>query len=202
MLPDWLRIQKSMKWHPHQNQKCFKNVTNEEISAKSNEFKNANSLANEKKAVKNFTMFLEYNKHETNFFGFTEPELDQWLGKFCLDTRTEKGDYYSSGSLHTLHYGINRALKEYGHEFNITDKKCKSFMSSNKAFDLTLKEIKNAGKGHHKATPEISSVCKPTKILHKVIKQTVINNFHPICFAKVAQVMNFLNFKVNTFDGV
>ena len=139
--------------------KRYKKVTENDTKDKQEQFKNPNSAANKKKAVKNFKLFLEFNGKETDFFNFTEPELE-WLAKFYLGTRTEKGDYYSSGSLHTLRYGLNCALQEFGHNFDITDKKSVSFQSSNTAFEIALKELKNIGKGHRKATPEISPVHK------------------------------------------
>ena len=138
------------------NAKRYKTVSFDDIKQKEKNFKNPNSLANEKKASKNFQQFLKFNKKDEDFFNFTEPELDEWLAKFYLGTRTEKGEFYTSGSLHTIRYGLNRALQQFGHNFDITDKKSLSFQSSNRAFELALKEIKDAGKGHRKATPEIS----------------------------------------------
>ena len=135
-------------------------VTFDDIKDKSEEFRNPNSAANEKKAVKNFQLFLKFNNQDTDFFNFTEGDLDEWLAKFYSGTRTEKGDFYSSGSLHTLRYGLNRALEQFGHTFDITDKKSLVFQSSIKAFELALKEIKNAGKGHCKPTPEITPARK------------------------------------------
>ena len=96
--------------------KRYKKVTNSDIKE-----------YDEKKAVKNFKMFLKFHDHETDFFTFDEPELNEWLGKFYLGTHTEKGELYSSGSLHTLRYGLNRALQQFGHTFDIIDKKSCSF---------------------------------------------------------------------------
>ena len=140
--------------------KHFKQISGDDIKDKGELFKNANTKANEKKAVKNFKLFLKFNQQDTDFFNYNEPQLDEWLGKFYLGTRTEKGDYYTSGSLHTLRYGLNRALQDFGHKFDITDRKYTSFVNSNKAFELALKEIKNAGKGHRTNTPEISPARK------------------------------------------
>ena len=67
-----------------------------------------------------------------------------------------KGEFYSSGSLKTIRYGLNRASQDFGHLFEITGKKTASFTGSNKAFNLTLKEIKKAYKGHQKSTSEIT----------------------------------------------
>ena len=142
--------------------KRYKIVTDIDIKNKKEQFKNPNSAANEKKAVKNFQLFLEFNGKNKDFFNFTEPELDEWLAKFYLGARTEKGDYYASGSLHTIRYGLNRALQQFGHSFDITDKKSVSFQASNTAFEIAQKELKNVGKGHRKATPEISP---PRKLL-------------------------------------
>ena len=70
--------------------------------------------------------------------------LEQWKG--------------NSGSLHTIRYSLNRTLQEFGHLFDITNRKNTSFLSSNKEFDIALKEIKIAEKGFHNNTPEISEV--------------------------------------------
>ena len=149
--------------------KRFKQICTKDIKTKEILYKNNNTLANEKKAVKNFKLFLEFNDKNVDFFNYTEPELDEWLAKFYLGTRTEKGDYYTSGSLHTIRYGINRALQDYGHKFDITDRKNSSFVNSNKAFDLALKEIKDAGKGHRKSTPEISPTRKSHNNLYNLL---------------------------------
>ena len=140
--------------------KHFKQVSEIDVQSKKEAYKNSNTTVNERKAVKNFKQFLEFNKKDPDFFHYTEQELDEWLAKFYIGTRTVKCDYYTSGSLHTIRYGLNRALQEFGHLFNITDKKNTSFMSSNKAFEIVLKEIKNAGKGFRTNTPEISEARK------------------------------------------
>ena len=140
--------------------KRFKQVSEIDIQSKKEAFKNSNTAANERKAVKNFKQFLQFNQKDPDFFNYTEQELDEWLAKFYIGTHTVKGEYYTSGSLHTIRYGLNRALQEFGHLYDITDKKNRSFMSSNKAFEIALKEIKNAGKGFHTNTPEISEARK------------------------------------------
>ena len=161
-------------------------MTNIDIKEKQEQFKNLNSAANEKKAVKNFKLFLEFNGKDPDFFNYTEPELDEWLTKFYLGTRTEKGEYYMSGSLHTLRYGLNHALQEYGHSFDITDKTSLSFQSSNSAFELALKELKNIGKGHRKATPEISPTCKIYTFFYT-------NMFLTISFTTFNQIFSLKN---------
>ena len=110
--------------------------------------------------MKNFKLFLEFNNQDPDFFNYTEPQLDEWLGKFYLGTRIEKGEYYTSGSLHTIRYGLNKPLQEIRHQFDITDKKYSSSVSLNKAFEIALKEIQNASKGHCKSTPEIAPAHK------------------------------------------
>ena len=140
--------------------KHFKQINASDIQQKGELYKNCNTAANEKKAVKNFKLFLEFNNQDTDFFNYTEPQLDEWLAKFYLGTRTEKGEYYSSGSLHTLRNGLNLALQAFGHKYDITDKKYTSFVNSNKAFEVALKEIKNVGKGHRKSTPDIEPSLK------------------------------------------
>ena len=70
----------------------------------------------------------------TDFFTYTEDELDEHLATFYWNARTKKGEKYKAGNLDTLRHGLKRALKNYGHEFDITDDKNVGFSKSNKAF--------------------------------------------------------------------
>ena len=74
--------------------KHFKQISENDIKQKGQEYKNVNTKANEKKAIKNFQLFLKFNGQDEDFFNYTELQLDNWLGKFYLGTRTEKGDLY------------------------------------------------------------------------------------------------------------
>ena len=64
-------------------QTCFTNLNFEEVEEKEDEFKNINSLKNEKKAVDAFKLYLEHlGLKDTDFFKFTKLELDKHLATF------------------------------------------------------------------------------------------------------------------------
>ena len=54
---------------------------------------------------------------------------------------------YKASSLDTIRHGLNRALKHYGHEFDITKPTLSSFIKSIKAFNDTVAELKQHGEG-------------------------------------------------------
>ena len=95
-----------------------------------------------------------------------------------LGTRTMKGEMYPSGSLHTIKYGLDRAVQEFGHNFDITDKKSVSLQAQTKDFEIAQKELKFTGKGHKKSTPEISPACKFSNIVLK--KKSIDYNYKQV----------------------
>ena len=118
-----------------------------EINEKEHELKNSNSLKNEKKAVDAFKAYLEQiDAESTDFFVFNEDELDGHLATFWWNARTKKGDKYKASSLETIRHGLKRALQNYGHAYNITDKKSASFQKSIKAFETAKKDLKQTEK--------------------------------------------------------
>ena len=82
---------------------------------------------------------------DTNFFTYTEKELHGHLQTFWLNACTKEGDYYSASSMDTIRYGLNHALKKYGHSFDITKKECSSFTESIGAFEDCQKKLKKDG---------------------------------------------------------
>lgn len=62
--------------------KHLKQISENDIKQKDQEYKNVNTKANEKKAIKNFQLFLKFNGQDEDFFNYTELQLDEWLGKF------------------------------------------------------------------------------------------------------------------------
>ena len=122
----------------------FGNLNIEEVRDKEDEFRNPNSAKNEKKAIEAFKCYLRQIEAKTgdDFFTFTEQELDEYLATFYWNARTKKGDKYKASSLETLRYALYRALKNYGHAFDITDKKSASFQTSIKAFETVMKDSK------------------------------------------------------------
>ena len=138
------------------DEKQFGNLNYQQIKEKEDAMKNTNSLKNERKSVDTFKSYLKsINVEDTNFFVFTESELDKHLATFWWNARTNKGEKYKASSLDTLCHGLKRALKEYGQEFDITDKKSLSFQGNCKAFKSAMKDLKQSGKGHVSHPPEI-----------------------------------------------
>ena len=92
------------------------------------------------------------------------------MATFWWNARTQKGEKYKASSLETLRHGLKRALKSFGHEYDITDKKCLSFAKSQKAFDTAKKDLKQCGKGHVVHRAEIAPAGKFTLLfLFKLI---------------------------------
>ena len=118
--------------------------------------------------MKYFKLFLEFNEQNPDFFHYTKPQLDEWLGKFYLGMRTEEAKYCSSGSLNTLE--LDTALKEFGHQFNISNKKYTSFVNSNKAFKLAL----SAGKSHRNQLQKLQKAISNKNYYTKLIIRCII----------------------------
>ena len=71
----------------------------QEVKEKEAQLKNASSLKNEKKSVEAFKAYLREIKVEnTDFFSYTEVELDQHLSTFWWNAQTKKGEKYKSTS--------------------------------------------------------------------------------------------------------
>ena len=85
-----------------------------------------------------------------NFFEYSDEDLDRWLAKFYSGARTEKGEKYSSSTMHTIRYGLNRALQKAGKTYDITKKEYKNFLHSINSFENVLKDLKKSGKGTSK----------------------------------------------------
>ena len=135
-----------------------------------------------KKAVKCLKLFLQANNVEdTDFFTYSDEDLDQWLAKFYWGTCTEKGEKYSSSTMHTIRYGLNRALQKAGKSFEITKKEYKTFLHSINSFENVLKDLKKSGKGTVRNTPEISAT----------------HNFSPNTYTKL--IFNTVNKYFNQF---
>ena len=134
----------------------FSNLSVDECITKGHEVQNKNTLNNEKKCVNIFQDYLAFlGLEDTDFFTFTEAELDHYLTSFWWNARTKKGGEYTASSMETRRYSINRALTRYGHNFDITHKNSTSFCKSIKAFKDSQKDKKKRGLGHVKNTTEI-----------------------------------------------
>ena len=137
--------------------KRFKLLTDAELTDKQKQLQNKNSLKNEKKAEKAFKLYLEeVGEEDNNFYTYTEAHFDYHLAKFWFAARTEKGDFYRVNSLENLRHSLNRALKRFGHAYDITKPECISFTKSIKAFKDAISEFKKSGKGYVENTKEIT----------------------------------------------
>ena len=74
------------------------------------------------------------------------------------------------GSLETIRYGLARAIKRYGHEYDITSKDLSSFTKSNKAFEDACAKLKIKGKGFVDSYKEIHPTGMFTNITPYCIK--------------------------------
>ena len=133
--------------------------------------KNINTEKSEKKAHKSFTNFLvQLGCADLDYWLFEEPELDRYLAKFWLGLRkseeedmsedetsdgNKKKQLYSANSLRCFRYALNRLLKAKGHGYDITIKGT-SFLRSDEAFKVALKELKEEGKAEVQSYPEIN----------------------------------------------
>ena len=106
----------------------FGNITIDEVREEQRQLQNQNTLSIEKKAVKAFKDYLEHiGVENTDFFTYTEAKLDGHLSTFWFNARKKNGDHYNASSMETMRYGLNRALKRYGHNNDITKKSSISF---------------------------------------------------------------------------
>ena len=149
--------------------KRFLILSDEDLDYKTKISKNDNTLKAEKKADKAFTNFLVamgVAEDQTDYWNYTEPELDKYLCKFWFSLRKTTGEIssldpenkqqlYKANSLRNFRYGLNRVLKGKGHLYDITDKRTASFQKSQQAFCDAIKELKSEGKGDVEPYPEI-----------------------------------------------
>ena len=133
--------------------------------------KNQNTEKSEKRAHRAFTKFLiamGCEEDATDYWNFSERDLDKYLSKFwlgackdiCEDNFDEKDTemkdrMYKANSLRNFRYGLNHILKSKGHLYDITDKRTASFAKSQQAFQDTIKKLKSEGKGDVDSYPEI-----------------------------------------------
>ena len=129
--------------------KRFKLISDAELHQKQYDLQNKNSLRNEKKAEKAFKEYLAaVGEADTNFYAYTEEELDTHFAKFWFAARTQKGDFYRVSSLENMQHSLNRAMKRFGHSIDVTRPECISFTKSIKAFKDACTELKRMGKGY------------------------------------------------------
>ena len=97
----------------------FGKLNVDECLTKGREIQNKNTKNNEKKAVNMFKEYLSsLGLEDTDFFHYTEDELDHYLTTFWRNACTKKGTEYTASSMETTHYSLNRALINFGHNFD------------------------------------------------------------------------------------
>ena len=104
------------------------------------------------------------------YWSYEEPELDNYLSKFWFGARKNPdSDYesdkdypecqnlmYSSNTMKSFRYLLNRILKQKGHEYDIMNKNSLLFKHSQQAFLDSQKELKALGKAQINSAPEIT----------------------------------------------
>ena len=154
----------------------FGNLNLDECITKGKEIQNKNTLNNEKKSVAIFKHYLNsLGLEDTDFFLFTEDELDHYLTTFWWNAHTQKGEEYSASSMETIRYSLNRALVSFGHNFDITHKNSISFKKSIQSFKDSQKDRKKRGNGRIKNTKEIPAAGNILNLLYLVILNCSVN---------------------------
>ena len=162
-------------------------LSDDQLEKKLKDGQNENTVRSEQKAHKAFNRFLiENNVTDLDYWFYEEPQLDKWLAKFWLcvrkpdDSDTEsdveedpdkKTNMYSANTLRSFRYGLNRLLRSKGHLYKITEKGT-SFLKSDEAFKLAIKELKMEGKAEVHSHPEITE----EGTVHKIDRSFVLCN--------------------------
>ena len=153
--------------------KRFIVLDDEELEQKTKKCKNYNTEKSEARAdsaFRKFLMAMDVPEDKTDYWNYTEPELDNFLAKFWFGARKGicdeenesqeedpqlKQRLYKANTLRNFRYGLNRILKNKGHLYDIASKNTASFMKSQQAFTDAIKELKSEGKGDVDSYPEI-----------------------------------------------
>ena len=170
---------------------CFGNLNLDECLTKGKEVQNKNTLNSEKKAVNIFKEYLgSLGLEDTDCFHYTEDELDHYLTTFWWNARTQKGAEYCASSMETICHSLNRALVNFGHNFDITHKNSSSFKKSIKSFEDSQKDRKKRGLGQVKNYKEIPAQGEQYLLLVTKSFNQILNSFHSyICHKYVEQAM-------------
>lgn len=131
-------------------------LTEEEVEEKQRSQQKKNTIAAEKKADRAFRDFLSEcpEIESTNFYTFDIPMLDKYLRMFYFGAWQKKDPTkkYTVSSLEQMRNSLSRALKRFGHTFDIT--KDSAFTKSIEGYKDACKELKSEGYGvvkSHKA---------------------------------------------------
>lgn len=129
-----------------QGNQHFGDLTYEHCAELQTDLQNKNTLANEAKATNAFKAYLSsVGVKDTDFFTFTEEELDKFLCIFWFNARKRDGSHYSASSMETMRYGLSRAWRRYRHNYDITKRESISFLKSIDAYEDSQKKCKQDG---------------------------------------------------------
>ena len=142
----------------------------DQISVKKRKSENQNTVKSEERVNRAFQRFLaQCDVKSTDYWYFTEPELDKHLAKFYLgackfstdedatfdEDPDQKSRKYSANSLKIFWHTLNQILKQKGHLYDIISENGTSFKKSNDAYKVAMRELKDEGKAEVKSHPEI-----------------------------------------------
>ena len=178
--------------------------TDDLIKAKQIAGKNKNTTKTEERADRAFQKFLtECGEQDTDYWNFTEPDLDSFLSKFWFGARKDPDkDYesntddpekqslmYSANTMRSFRYSLNCILKSKGHEYDIMNKHSLSFKKSQQAYLDSQKELKALGKAEVHSAPEITEDGK----------NSATSILFPLLFPKCKQNWNKTGFLSRNF---
>ena len=150
-------------------------LTDQQLEKRLRDGQNENKVKSEAKAHRAFQSLLSPEwSHRSETIGILKSlKLDNWLAKFWLcvckeedetDSESEsqdqdphrKSQMYSANTLQSFRYGLNRILRTKGPSVQKLLTKETSFLKSDEAFKVVIKELKSEGKGQIHSHPEIN----------------------------------------------
>ena len=102
-------------------------------------------------------------------------ELDQYLGKFYAEARSQKGDEYSRSTLLGLRNSIERFLNNPPYKRGIRITGNPDFQMSNRMLDAKLKKLKKEGKENTLHKPAMNP-----QDLQRLKESTVLHTSNPL----------------------
>ena len=132
----------------------FPDLNESQIQQIRDSTKKANTEKSDKKCEKIFVSWLSRHKYSACYWEYSVQELNEKLGKFWFEARTQTGEQYTTASLSHIRYGINRCLAKKGVDYDIVDGQ--NFKDSTNRFTDACKQLKAVGKGYRTSYKPIS----------------------------------------------
>ena len=139
--------------------KHFEEFTDEQLAVKRLKVQNKNTIKSNNSTSKQFQAYLKQLNQEEDFWEYDAQSLNSYLGKFWFAAQQLKLDKngqekkYTVQSLHSLHYGLQRVLKDHNYPHNIITSEL--FSTSQELFDDACRELKKEGLSNIHHYPEI-----------------------------------------------